>query len=442
VRIGWCIALLCLVMGMAACATQEIPNPFPPHDLTTFTLGNGLRVTLREDHTLPIISMVVVVRGGSGCEANTRGMAHFLEHLTLQGTAKYPGALAPQFALETVGGMTNAVTNRDMTRYQASIASDKLELLADVLAQVTLHPTLEETPFQKEQPVILNEVQRDEDTPVTAILNMAYFLTYARHPYRYPVTGAIDEIMTLSPADVRAFHRRWYVPNNMSVTLVGDVTARRAQRVLEAAFGAVKSAPLPALPAAEPDNPAQRTQRLHVPRDLSTTFQVMAFAAPSATEPGKEVATDLLVTLLSDGGDALLASWWQQQGVPVKRYGVEYATSRDPGRVLIWAETVPAAALRVKESTQLLLRRLATSPLPEPAFTLARQRLLAQFLLDNETYSQQAATLAYYEGLGRGGHAGQYVPITRALTGERVQAVVPTRLLGWVTLGAAPEGER
>ncbi len=441
-RISWLLALLCLGWAAAACAAGDIPNPFPPRELASFTLSNGLHVVLREDHTLPIVSMVVVVRGGSGSEANTRGMAHFLEHLTFQGTEKYPAALAPQYALESLGGMSNAVTTRDMTRFQASIASNQLGLLADVLAEVTLHPTLDDTPFQKEQPVILNEVQRDEDSPVTALLNMAYFLTYTRHPYRYPVTGAIDEIMGLTSTDVRAFHARWYVPSNMSVTLVGDVTAKKAQRVLEAAFGAVKGATPPALPAPEPDNAAVHTQRLHVPRDFPTTFQVMAFPAPGRDEPGKVAATDLVMSLLADGPDALLARWWQQQGIPVKRFGVEFVTTREPGRFLIWAETDPNAALRVKESTQLLLRQLAMGPLPEPAFTLAKQRLLTQFLLENETYSQQAATLAYFEGLGGGMTATQYVPTVRALTAERVQPAVPTRLLGWVTLGAAPEGER
>ncbi len=77
-------------------SAQDIPNPLPADEVSFQSLGNGLRLVVREDHSLPLVAMVVVVHAGSARRADTYGIAHYLEHLVFQGTAHYPGPLAPQ----------------------------------------------------------------------------------------------------------------------------------------------------------------------------------------------------------------------------------------------------------------------------------------------------------------------------------------------------------
>jgi len=435
--------LLVLVVWVAALVSvtaQDIPNPFPAREVSGFTLANGLHVVVREDHSLPVVSMVVVVRGGSSCEMNTRGAAHYLEHLVFQGTKKYPTPLAPQTTLESKGGLCSAVTTRDMTRFQATISTDQTELLIDVLTDLTQTATLDDTRFAWERPTILAEIQRDIDNPLTTGINLANYFTYLAHPYRHPVAGTPDEVLALSVTDIRTFYRRWYVPKNMSVVFVGDITPRKALLLLNKAFAQARTTSPPALPAVDA-YPPKTLARLHIPRDIPSTYQVMAYPAPGGSDVTRVVANDLLMTLLGDTDEALLGKWWAQQGITVDRYGIEYVTSRAPGRFLIWAQSSPKMAVRVREATQSLLTKLYSGQIPPEAFALAKQRLAAQFLIDNETYSQQASTLAYFEGISTAAQATLYVPLARAVTVEQVRPAVPHQLLGWITIGAAPEGE-
>ena len=94
-----------LLAGGQLCRAQEIPDPFPAAEIFQQTLPNGLRLVLREDHSLPLVAMVVTVHAGSASEQQAHGIAHYLEHLTFQGTRHYPGALAPESALEQVGAI-------------------------------------------------------------------------------------------------------------------------------------------------------------------------------------------------------------------------------------------------------------------------------------------------------------------------------------------------
>lgn len=429
-----------LLIGCLSLRAQDIPNPLTSGDLTCKTLANGLRLVVREDHSLPLVAMVVVVRAGSAVEPNTRGIAHYLEHLVYQGTKHYPGALAPENALEQVGGVCNAVTSRDMIRFQASVPSSQVDLLVNVLADVVLYPTLDEKSFAKERPVILAEIQQDDDNPLTTLMNHAYLRTYRTFPYRYTPTGSIDEVLGLTVSDVRAFYQRWYTPNNMSVVLVGDVTQARALQLAQQAFGAAKAAKLPELPAEEPAE-SSAAVRAHLPRNLPDTYQILAFPTPSSRNFSALVATDVVMTLLADGPDALLPAWWARDGVAVKRFGIEFISAHNPGRFLLWAQTESKMAVRLRESTRNLLRVLASSPIPPEELALAKQRLAGQFLLENETYTQQAATLAFYEGLGGAHLMSQYIPTLQSITAEQVQAALPSQLLGWVTSGQRPEDE-
>ncbi|MHB9132193.1 MAG: M16 family metallopeptidase [Armatimonadota bacterium] len=376
-----------VLLGMSRVSAQEVPNPFPADALYIKTLPNGLRLVVREDHSLPVVSMVMVVRGGSSAERNTRGMAHYLEHLVLQGTEHYPGPLAPQEALEEQGGISTAVTTRDAARFQATMPAGKVDLLVNVMADIALAARLTDASFTRERPTILAEIQQENDNTLAVLLNRGYFLSYRNHPYRYSPIGSVNDILSLSASDVRAFYHRWYVPNNMSVVLVGDVTAKRAEQLIQQAFGKAKASTLPARPTSDKIAPGSLAME-HITRNIADTYQTLAFPAPAYRDLPALAATDLCVTLLADGSDALLSGWLSKDRVEVKDFGIEFVTSRDPGRILLWAQTTPEMTNRFRQSAMALLKNLSTVSLPDEAFTLAKQRIAMQFLLENETYSQ------------------------------------------------------
>ena len=438
--IAWAAILVLYTLGMTAVDAQPLPNPFTEQGAPVVTtLASGLRLIVCENHALPMIAMQVVVRGGSSSEVNAPGVAHYLEHVSFQGTTHFPDPLAPQYALEEAGGLSNGETTRDSTTFQAEIASDNAELLVNVLADIVLHPLLTDAGCEREHPVISAEIAREHDDPLISTLNAAYAFSYPSHPYRDVPEGNETDIVGITPAILRAFHDRWYVPRNLSVIMVGDITAKMAETLVTKAFSLPDAPSPPAFPDAALANTGGQAE-VHLSRDIAVTYQVLAFSVPALRDFPATVATDLVQTLLVDGPQALLPARWARDGVACQAYGIECVGSRDAGRMLIWAQTSPEMAGKLRDSTLAALDDLARGPLPASLVDAARQRLATQFVQGNATFDQQAETLAFYEGRGQAEMAELYLPTIWELPAEQVRAVVPTIPLSWVTMGQSPKG--
>jgi predicted Zn-dependent peptidase len=379
----------------------------------------------------------VVVRGGSGADDRPRGIPHVLEHLVFKGSTRFPVAFSAQQALEEVGGVSNATTTRDSTRYQAAVAADQLELALNVLGDVTLNPLLTDDALKGEMQTINLELQRDLDNPLTFAMAQAYYFAYRTHPYRYDPAGDHHDVLGLTIDDVRAFHRRWYVPNNMSVVLVGDITPAAALTLVGRYFGAPAARPLPAWPKAEPPRTGDPTE-MHAKTERADTILAMAYTAPSAGDMNVLAAADVLVTMLGDGPESALSSWWAKDGLRVSGFGCEFISTRGDGRMIVWAQADPAVAGKLRTSTRNLLFATAKGALPEGLLAGAKRRVGRQYILENETYSAQAATLAFYDGLGDARMACRYLDAVNAATMDQVRAVTPLDCVDVISLGMTP----
>jgi zinc protease len=416
------------------CAAQ-IPNPFPPGSVVSLPpLSNGLRIVLRENHAQPIVAMEVVIRSGAAAEADMPGVAHFLEHVSFEGSEHFPDRFGPQYALESVGGLSNAVTRRDVIRYNGAVASDQAPLLATVLADIVLHPLLADASLVSQRPVISMEYDHQMLDPVTALVNTAYQATFPGQPYGVAPVGTMEDIQRVTPAMVRDFHRHWFTPNNMTVVLVGDITMARAQSVVQAAFGDARSAILPAVAPMDYRFHSEAVT-IHLAWSLPTTYQVMVFSAPSATDFKQFVATQVLASLLINSDDALLPARWADAGLHLGQFGQEYVGSKYPGRLLIWAQTLPADADSLFKTTCAALVALRQTLLPAQNLSRAKSALTLRFLHDNATYSDQAATLAFYASLGDEFGAENYLSAVQTVTDEDVRAQAPKSYLARITLG-------
>ena len=429
------LALMFQVMSAMSLRAQDECNPFPPGSVITLPpLANGLQIVLHENHALPIVAMEVVIRSGAAAEAGMPGVAHFLEHVSFEGTEHFPERFGPQFALESEGGMSNAVTRRDVIRYTGAVASDHAALLAQVLGDIVLHPLLADASLALQRPVITAEYEHQMLDPVTALINTAYQATFLGHPYGVAPVGSLQDIARVTPAMVRDFHAHWFTPNNITVVLVGDITAPQAQAIVQAACGDVPASATPE-PSAMDYRFVGAAVNAHLAWNLPATYQALAFPAPAATDFLHFVATQVLAALLINNDHALLPARWASDGVPVERCGQEYVGVKYPGRLLIWAQTAPADAEKLFHSTLAALATLGQAPLAAQDLTLAKDALTRQYLLGNITYSDQAATLAMYAGLGDVTKAGDYLAAIQAVTEAEVRAMAPTTYLARVTLG-------
>src|SRR2546422_10636003 len=179
------------------------------------TLDNGLRVLLLEDHRSPIVSFQVWYRVGSRNELRgATGIAHFLEHLMFKGT---PTHGPKQFArlVEENGGQDNAFTSQDVTSYFVNIAADKLDLVIELEADRMQNLTLNPKEITSEREVVIEERRtRNEDDPGGYLGEEVSSIAFKAHPYGYPIIGWMEDIKRITPDEIRAFYKTYYVPNN------------------------------------------------------------------------------------------------------------------------------------------------------------------------------------------------------------------------------------
>ncbi len=264
------------------------------------TLDNGLRVLLLEDHRSPIVTYQTWYRVGSRNETRGHtGIAHFLEHLMFKGTPTHPRG---EFAriVEQNGGQDNAFTSQDVTSYYVDIASDKVDLIVELEADRMNNLLLDPKEIDSERQVVIEERRtRTEDDPNGFLGEEVGALAFRAHPYGQPVIGWMEDLGRITPAEIRAFYKTYYIPNNALLVVAGDFKASELLDKIKARYGAIpRGAEPPAVAAVEPAQNGER--RLLVYKEAQLPIVYLGYPVPNQTSTDAP-ALEVLSTILSSG---------------------------------------------------------------------------------------------------------------------------------------------
>ncbi len=201
--------------------------------LQHYRLTNGLQVAIVEDDTRPVVTCQIAYRVGSSHEAPGRqGMAHLVEHLALDRSFLE--------SLHLLGAPhANASTSRDGTKYYATIPKAQLDTLIAYFAQIMTQFDVPREAFDLEKEVVLGEWARSANSARRLLYRKLYARMFAGHPYRYDILGHQDTIKTFTLEQATAFHKRYYVPNNACLVIVGDVKGADILPVVVQNFGGI-----------------------------------------------------------------------------------------------------------------------------------------------------------------------------------------------------------
>ena len=189
------------------------------------TLKNGLRVLTAEMPHTRSVSMFIAVGAGSRYEpAEQAGLSHFLEHLPFKGTRGWPTALAISEAVEGVGGMMNAATDREMTSFWCKVASVHADRALPVLLDLILHPLLDPAEMEKEREVILDELRMTNDYPAQVCDLLIDRALWPEQAMGRDVGGTAETVSAIRLDDVRGYMDRQYRPNNTVIAIAGAIT--------------------------------------------------------------------------------------------------------------------------------------------------------------------------------------------------------------------------
>ncbi|MEO7953588.1 MAG: pitrilysin family protein, partial [Polaromonas sp.] len=226
-----------------------------PAPVEQFTLANGLTVIVKPDHRAPTVAHMLWVRVGAMDEVDgTSGVAHALEHMIFKGT---PTVKAGEFSrrVAALGGQENAFTGRDNTGFYQQIPASKLEDVMRLESDRFAHNQWSDDEFKREIEVVKEERRmRTEESPRAQLYEQAAAVTFLASPYRRPVVGWMSDLDAMTPADVRSFYQRWYVPANAAVVVAGDVDLAQVKKLADKYYGSLTARPVPVRkPRTEPE---------------------------------------------------------------------------------------------------------------------------------------------------------------------------------------------
>ncbi len=209
-------------------------------DYVEYDLPNGLHVILHEDHSTPITAVTVLYKVGSKNEKVGRtGFAHFFEHLMFEGTENIERHTYDKF-VEKAGGTLNANTSHDRTFYYELLPSNQLELGLWLESERMLHAKVEDIGIETQREVVKEEKrQRIDNQPYGSFMQNIFSRAFKEHPYKWIPIGSMEDLDAAQEEDYINFYRTFYVPNNATLSIAGDIDIEQTKKWIDLYFGSI-----------------------------------------------------------------------------------------------------------------------------------------------------------------------------------------------------------
>jgi len=391
--------LAALYLPLVAAADSQ-----PTHE---FTLKNGLKVIVREDHRAPVVVSQLWYKVGSSYEApGNTGLSHALEHMMFKGSRKLDAGEASRI-LRELGAEENAFTSDDYTAYYQVLARDRLavafELEADRLASLKLPPA----EFAREIEVIKEERRlRTDDKPSALAFERFKAMAYPASGYHNPTIGWMADLKRMSVEELRAWYETWYAPNNATLVVVGDVTVEEVRSLAERFFGPIAARALPSAERPlELDQPGERKLTLHVKTQVPSL--IMAFNTPSlaTSDNPRQIHALRLISALLDGGYSARLPEQLERGQELVTSASAWYDAYARGDSLFVLSATPnqqknRSLEEVEAGLWQQLDKLKQSAPAEDELERVRAQVIAGLVYERDSISQQATTIGQLESVG------------------------------------------
>jgi len=379
--------------------------PVQGSTVQSFTLSNGLRIYLREDHRAPLVSAQLWYHVGSSYEpAGHTGLSHALEHLLFEGSSKLASGQYTA-AMTRLGGDPNAFTSTDATAFPLTLPSSRLEIALEAMADVTASATISDTPFARELDVVMAERrEKIDNAPFSLALEHHHSLAYGSSGYGTPIIGHKADLEHLTPAAARTWYQSWYHPNNATLAVAGDITLPQLQTLVTRHFARIAANRLPArqTPCAPPSQ-ARRHQTLRVPGLY--TGAILSFNLPSqctAQSAEQAYALRLLPDLLANGHSSVLQRLLVLDDPVLRSLSSAYEPwQRGDSLLTFFAFSSPQVTPEIAaERLMLEIEAFRQSAPTREGLQRAKARLLARQVFERDDIAMQAQAMGKQAACG------------------------------------------
>jgi zinc protease len=418
--------------------------------MRTATLDNGLKIIVQEIHTSPLVSVWCWYRVGSRDEGPGRtGASHWVEHMNFKGTTHIPREQMKGI-VERFGGMWNGYTWIDQTTYVETAGRAALDQMLFLEAERMVNGLYDPAECDSERTVIISELQGGENDPDQLLDTEVTATAFRVHPYGHPTIGWISDLKSMTRDDLYGHYSRFYIPNNATLVVVGDVETDDVLRLVLKHFGGIPPGAVPErLRIAEPPQLGER--RVLVEREGTTGYVKIVFHAPAASED------DFFPMLVLDAvltGAKGVNLWSSFRGSPPQRKARLYTSLVEHGL----ASTVSGALLPTEEpflytlsftalegsalesveaAASAEIEHVRSGGIDVVEMARAKRQLRARLVFENDSVTNVAHQLGYFATIAEPDYFGSMQRRIDAVTPEQVWDVARRRLapasrtVGW-----------
>lgn len=396
------VALYLIVAYRGPSTPRDIREAVP---VEHFRLANGLEVVVVENHRIPAVTHMLLVKAGAADDPYGKtGLAHYLEHLMFTGSKNYAEGIYDH-TIARLGGEHNAYTTKDFTVYYATIAREHLGTVMAMEADRFANPTFAPDKVARELKVITEERNaRVENNAAAQWAEQLTALTFLNHPYHHPTIGWAEDMATLTLTDAETFFRTYYRPSNMVLIVAGDISPAAVKREAQRYYSGWGGGAAPARMWA--DEPPLRLTRHATMRDpkVQEPRLLRQYTAPSVRHGDTTQSMPLAVFAQYLGGGA--SSLLYERLVQDEKLASSIEADYDAfliGPAVFSIGATPAPGVTLEQLEQGLDRALASVALQKPdeaAFARAKTRLKAEVIFAQDGLSSLGNVMAMLYGIG------------------------------------------
>ena len=389
-------------------------------------LSSGAQVVIREEASVPLFAVRAAFQGGVRYETEQdNGRAALLARMMTRGTPSHDAEEISHLIDRYSGGM-GAQAGRSSISLRGEFLSKHFQPAFDLFAECVNAPTFPEKELDRERKLLLQDIATRDDKPSAVAFDLFVKALYRRHPYRLPQIGEAATVEPLQQEDLRAYHRRYMDPSQLTLAVIGDVKADQVLEAAERHFGRRRdgAAPPPEVPQESGREPSRSMKKTLAKQQ---THVVLGFLALTLKDPRRR-AMEVLSTVLSGQGGRLFVELRDKRSMAYSVTGVA-AEGVDPGYFAVYIATSPEKADQAIEGIKAELLRIRDEPISTLELERAQQHLVGTHAIGLQRNSARAALLGldYLYGVNDENfthYARQVLSVTQASVQELARELI------------------
>jgi zinc protease len=362
-------------------------------------LDNGIRLIIRENRSIPIVSIQISFLGGVRFEEESQnGINQFVAVMVTKGT-KNQSSLEIAKKVERMAGSLNGFSGNNSFGLTFTFLNRHFEEAFNLLTEVIRHPSFDKEEMEKRRRLILAALEQQEDDLVRLVFKLFRKALFEQHPYRMDTSGTLDSIRRMTQNDLKEYYQRLLAPENMVLTVVGDVDEKEVVLAVEKGFGDLKRGSFSPPPVPQ-EPPLQKTRKEEILKEKEQAHFVLGFLGTSFHHKNR-YPLEILDAALSGQGGRLFRELRDKESLA---YALDFMAqpNYDPGYIGVYMGTHPKKLETAIVAVLRELKKVKDEGLTEEEVNRAKKYLVGNFEIGLQTNGAQANQMSLDELYGLG----------------------------------------